>query len=183
MSKTILFQTIQFSISTQFSSILTIDRTLSGVTTAGQSVPGSDGNKGVLRISQSSSITIRLFNVISWTLVERVLQLCRDAVSVFCSPSRLGKIERKKERKKGRKEGRDRLRYLFTQCLIFIKGFLCYILFSISTSVFCGCFFFFLIFARVYIGSGFSTDLSMATKSGVVSPFLRQRDREKCQWN
>ena len=34
-----------------------MDRTLSGVTTPGQSEPGSDGNKGVLRIPQSSSNT------------------------------------------------------------------------------------------------------------------------------
>ena len=34
-----------------------LDRTLSGATTPDQSGPGSDGNKGVLRISQSSSIT------------------------------------------------------------------------------------------------------------------------------
>ena len=32
-------------------------RTLSGATTPGQSGPGSDGNKGVLSIPQSSSIT------------------------------------------------------------------------------------------------------------------------------
>ena len=57
MSKTVLFQTIQFSISTQFSSIWPIDSTLSGATTLGQSEPGSDGNEGVLRILQSSSIT------------------------------------------------------------------------------------------------------------------------------
>ena len=35
------------------------------------------------------SITIRLFRVISKTLVERSY-LCRDAVDVFCSPNRLG---------------------------------------------------------------------------------------------
>ena len=40
-----------------FNSIGTIDRTLSGATTPGQSGPGSDGNEGVPRISQSSSIT------------------------------------------------------------------------------------------------------------------------------
>ena len=34
-----------------------IDRTLSGATTLDQSEPGSDGNDGVLRIPQSSSIT------------------------------------------------------------------------------------------------------------------------------
>ena len=40
-----------------FSSIQPIDRALSGVTTPGQSGPGSNGNEGVLRIPQSSSIT------------------------------------------------------------------------------------------------------------------------------
>ena len=38
-------------------SIWPINRTLSGDTTPGQRGPVSDGNKGVLRISQSSSIT------------------------------------------------------------------------------------------------------------------------------
>ena len=46
-----------FSISTQFSSIKPIDRTLSGVTNPGKSGHGSDGNKGVLRIPPNSSIT------------------------------------------------------------------------------------------------------------------------------
>ena len=55
--KTVLFQTIQFSISTQFSSIWPIDWTLSHATTLGQSGPGSDGNEGVLHISHSFSIT------------------------------------------------------------------------------------------------------------------------------
>ena len=55
--KTVLFQVIQFSISTHFSSIWPVDRTLSGATTPSQSGPGSDDNKGVLRIPQSSSIT------------------------------------------------------------------------------------------------------------------------------
>ena len=50
MSKTALFQTIQFSISTQFSSIWPIDRTLSRATIPGLSRPGSNGNEGVLRI-------------------------------------------------------------------------------------------------------------------------------------
>ena len=54
---TVLFQTIQFSISRLFSSIWSIDKTLSGATTLGQSEPGSDGNEEVLSISQSSSIT------------------------------------------------------------------------------------------------------------------------------
>ena len=55
--KTVLFLTIQFSISTQFSPIWPIDRTLSGATTQGQSKPGSDFNEGVHYIPQSSSIT------------------------------------------------------------------------------------------------------------------------------
>ena len=57
MSKTVLFKKIQFSISTQFSSIRPIYRTQSGATTPSQSRPESDGNEGVLRISQNSSIT------------------------------------------------------------------------------------------------------------------------------
>ena len=43
--------------STQFSSIWLIDRTLSGATTPGQSGLVSDGNGGLLRIPQSPSIT------------------------------------------------------------------------------------------------------------------------------
>ena len=57
MSKTVLFQTIQFSIITLFTSIWPIDRTLSDATSPGQSEPGSNGNEGLIRISQSSSIT------------------------------------------------------------------------------------------------------------------------------
>ena len=57
MIKTVLFQTIQFSISTDFSSILSIDRNLSGASTRDQNGPGSDGNKGVLHIPQMFSIT------------------------------------------------------------------------------------------------------------------------------
>ena len=52
-----IFQTVQFSISAEFSSIWPIDRTLSGITTTGHSGPGSDGNKGILCVPQSSSIT------------------------------------------------------------------------------------------------------------------------------
>ena len=55
--KKVLFQVIQLSISTQFSSIWPIDKTLSGATTLGLSGPGRDVNEGVLRIPQSSSIT------------------------------------------------------------------------------------------------------------------------------
>ena len=55
--QTVPFQTIQFSISMQFSSIQFLDRALSDVTIPGQSGPGSDGNEGVLCIPQSPSIT------------------------------------------------------------------------------------------------------------------------------
>ena len=48
---------IQFNIIKQFSSVWPIDTTLSGATTLGQSGPGSDGNEGISRIPQSSSIT------------------------------------------------------------------------------------------------------------------------------
>ena len=43
--------------SQMISSIWPIDWTISGTTTPGQSGPGSDGNEGVRRIPQSSSIT------------------------------------------------------------------------------------------------------------------------------
>ena len=58
MSKIDLFHTVQFNISTQFSSISSINKTLSGATTPGHSGSGNDGNEGVLRIPQSSSTTL-----------------------------------------------------------------------------------------------------------------------------
>ena len=45
--KTVLFQSVPFSISAQFSSICSIDRTLSDATTPDQSAPGGYGNYGV----------------------------------------------------------------------------------------------------------------------------------------
>ena len=54
--KIVLFQTIQFNISTQFRSIWPRDRNLSGATTLSQSRPESDGNEGVLGFTQRSSI-------------------------------------------------------------------------------------------------------------------------------
>ena len=53
--KTVLFQTNQFSLSTLFSSIWPIDRTLSGAPTPGQIGLGSDGNKGVFHITGASA--------------------------------------------------------------------------------------------------------------------------------
>ena len=56
MSKTVLFQVVQFSIIMHFSSIWPIDRTLSGATTLGQSGPGSNDREGVLHIPGTSSL-------------------------------------------------------------------------------------------------------------------------------
>ena len=93
MSKTVQFHTIQFSKSTQFSSIWPVDRTLSGATTLGQSGPGSDSNEEVLRISQSSIITgtspsdsLELYYEHS---LVGVLFLCRGTIGVFYNASRL----------------------------------------------------------------------------------------------
>ena len=55
--KTVLFKTNQVSKSTQFSSIWPIYRARLAATTLRQGKPGSDGNKRVLRIPQSSSST------------------------------------------------------------------------------------------------------------------------------
>ena len=104
-AKIVLFQTIQFSISTLFSSIWPIDRTLSGVATPGQSGPGSNSNERVIHIPQSSSITGALpsdfwVSYLGHSLGERVLPLCREAVSVFYCPSQLGKLFIKIKKKK-----------------------------------------------------------------------------------
>ena len=62
--QTILFLTVQFSMSFFSLSLnvklfyLTIDRILSAATAPGQSEHGSNGNKGVLHIAQSSSIAV-----------------------------------------------------------------------------------------------------------------------------
>ena len=57
MPKTVLFQIIQFILKTQISSVLPINKIPSGATILGQSGPESDGNEGLLRIPQSTSIT------------------------------------------------------------------------------------------------------------------------------
>ena len=124
---TVLFQTLQFSIQKQFhfiqfslawvrslnistqfncqkrfyinlfSSIRAIDRTLSGATTPVQCGPGSLGNKRVLCIPQSSSITGTSTSdfLLSVHLLVGVLSLCRGAVVVFYSPSQLGNLFRR----------------------------------------------------------------------------------------
>ena len=57
MRKAVLFQTIQFSISTEFSLIWPIDRIPWCATPLGHSGTGSNGNKGVIWIPPNSSIT------------------------------------------------------------------------------------------------------------------------------
>ena len=59
MIRQFYFKTIQFSISSTHLKCQTVpfDPLISGATTLGQGGPGSDGNKGVLRIPQSSNIT------------------------------------------------------------------------------------------------------------------------------
>ena len=79
-----------------FSSIWPIDRTLSSTTTPRMSGCGSNGNERGTphspKLQHYWNFTIRLFSVISWTLIGGVLPLCREAISVFYSPSRLGNI-------------------------------------------------------------------------------------------
>ena len=65
--------------------ILSIDRTLSDVTTAGQGGPGSDGNERVLRISQSSSITEPLASYL--VSYQDTHWGSRDPVGVLCIPN------------------------------------------------------------------------------------------------
>ena len=48
-----------------------------------------NGTLHFLKLQHYWSLTIRLFSVISRTLVGGGLPLCRDAVSVFYSPSQL----------------------------------------------------------------------------------------------
>ena len=76
-------------------SIWFIDRTWSGLATLGQSGTESDSNDGVLRVSQSSSITEASLSesFVSYpeTRCGWVLLLHRDAVGVFNSPSWQGK--------------------------------------------------------------------------------------------
>ena len=95
--KTVLFQKSVFSISTQFSSIWPMGKTLSGATTPGQSGLGNNGNEGVLRIPSSSRITgtspsVYLVPYPGHSFGEGVFSLSRGAIGVFCRLSRLGNL-------------------------------------------------------------------------------------------
>ena len=94
--KTGLFQTIQFSISSQFSSIWPIDRTVLNASTSSQNGPGSNGNDWVHQISQSSSITRTspsdcLVSYQGYSLGWGVLPLGREGIVIFYISSRLAK--------------------------------------------------------------------------------------------
>ena len=92
--KKVIFQAIQFSISTQFSSIWPIDRIISGATNRDESGPESDSNEGFLFIPQSSSIT---GTSPPDCLVSYQGQSLKGpypyTVGVFYSPNRLGKLD------------------------------------------------------------------------------------------
>ena len=77
------------------SSIWMIEKTLSDSTTLGQRGPGSDGNKEILHIPQSSRTKVSPSDGLMsypWHLLVLggVLPLSRDAVGVFYSSSWLG---------------------------------------------------------------------------------------------
>ena len=86
--KTVLFQAIQVSISSQFSSIWPIDTTLPGATTPGQSGPGSDSNVGIFRIPESSSNTRTSLSDCN----GRLLPFCREAVGVLPTGQSLARM-------------------------------------------------------------------------------------------
>ena len=71
-----------------------MERTLTGTTTPDQNGPGSNGTIGVLHILQSSRIgaspSDEIKSYLGYSLIENVLLLCRDALGVIYSPSRLG---------------------------------------------------------------------------------------------
>ena len=81
----------------QFSSIWPIDMILSGATTPGKSGPWSNGNEGVYCIPQYPSITgaspSDYFESYQGYSLVVVLTLYIEAVDVFCSPSRLDKLD------------------------------------------------------------------------------------------
>ena len=75
--KTVLFQTIHFSMNTQFSSIWAIDRTLSDATTPGQSVAYSYAYRNIfntIRTSRHSSLEKYTSHFIERFVCERELE-------------------------------------------------------------------------------------------------------------
>ena len=84
---------IQFRISTQFSFIWPIDRTLSGATTLWQSGTGINGNVKVLQIPQNYSITGTSLSdcLVSYPGHSLGVSASAKKPSTFYSPSWLGK--------------------------------------------------------------------------------------------
>ena len=69
------------------SSIWPIDKTLSNAPTSGHSGPMSNGNEGVLHITQSSITgALPLYYLVSYLghSLREFLTLCRDPVGIFC---------------------------------------------------------------------------------------------------
>ena len=93
--KTVLFQAIQFSISTHFNSICSIDRILSGATIPGKNRPGAMAEKGYSAFPKAPTLMEPhhqnvLVSYTGHSLREEALLLCRDAVGVFYIPSWMG---------------------------------------------------------------------------------------------
>ncbi len=82
--KTVLFQIIQFSINTQFKSKKQLSKKTTVQFYLTQSGPGKDGNNGVLHTPQSSSIT-------GTSPSDCLVSYVGHSFGVFYSPSRLGK--------------------------------------------------------------------------------------------
>ena len=74
--------------------ILSLDRILSVATTPGGVDLGVMAMKGYFAFLKAQGLEPhqKMFNIISRTLVEGVLPLCRHAIGVFCGLSRLGYI-------------------------------------------------------------------------------------------
>ena len=92
--QTVLFQTIQFSISTQFCSIWPIDRTLLSSTTLGRVDLGSMAKKGYSAFPKAPALldilTFKLFNVISRILVRGSCPTTVVQLEYSTIPSRVG---------------------------------------------------------------------------------------------
>ena len=95
MSKTVLLLIVQFSISTQFSSIGPIGpyQVLPLRARVDLGVSAMKLYSALPKAPVLLELTIRLFSVISRIFVGRVLPFCREAFGVFNSTSRLGKCQ------------------------------------------------------------------------------------------
>ena len=94
---------IQFSISTDFSSVWHIDRTLSGATTPGKSGPGSVQWMGIPhspKVQYYWSLTIRLFSVISRILIgEWALNPLQRSSQCILQPQPTWRQRKEREKK------------------------------------------------------------------------------------